>query len=76
MKKPSGTPWGSVLPLLMALVYGVSPIDLIPDIIPILGLFDDAIVVPILLILALVQYRKRQTAVKANQRGSLRIPGA
>jgi uncharacterized membrane protein YkvA (DUF1232 family) len=42
----------------MALVYGASPLDLIPDLIPILGLVDDAVVVPMLLVLAFFQYRK------------------
>lgn len=33
------------MPLLFALFYGASPIDLIPDIIPILGWTDDVVVV-------------------------------
>ena len=54
----SATPWGAIFSLFMALVYGASPLDLIPDLIPILGLVDDAVVVPMLLILAFFQYRK------------------
>ncbi len=42
---PTGTNWGAILPLLFALFYGASPIDLIPDIIPILGWTDDVVVV-------------------------------
>ncbi len=42
----------------MAMVYGVSPIDLIPDILPLIGLVDDALIIPMLLILALVNHRR------------------
>ncbi len=44
--------------LFMALLYGVSPIDLIPDIIPLVGWLDDAAIVPVLLALAFFQYRR------------------
>ena len=46
--------------MFMALFYGASPIDLIPDLIPLLGFVDDAVIVPILLILALFQYKRSQ----------------
>jgi len=47
-----------VFSLFMALLYGVSPIDLIPDVIPLVGWLDDAAVVPVFLALAFFQYRR------------------
>jgi uncharacterized membrane protein YkvA (DUF1232 family) len=58
----SKTPWGAVISLFAALLYGASPIDLIPDFIPLIGWIDDAVIVPILLVLAFVQWRKVKRA--------------
>jgi len=38
--------WGAKLIIGLTLAYACSPIDLIPDFIPILGLLDDLIIVP------------------------------
>ena len=35
-------PW---IPLILALIYTISPIDLVPDFIPIVGWFEDALLV-------------------------------
>lgn len=38
-------PWGTITAIIAALIYVLSPIDLIPDFVPILGYVDDAAVV-------------------------------
>lgn len=47
------------LPLVFALLYGVSPIDAIPDAIPIMGVMDDLGVGGVALMLALWWWRQR-----------------
>lgn len=41
------TPWAAKTIAAIVVAYAVSPIDLIPDFIPVLGLLDDIILVPI-----------------------------
>ncbi len=51
-----GRPWGTIVSLLTALIYGASPIDIIPDLIPLLGWSDDVAVVATLVTYAGVAY--------------------
>ena len=44
--KDGKLPWKAKVVLILTLVYAVSPIDLIPDFIPVLGQLDDLIIVP------------------------------
>lgn len=44
-KEYTDIPIGSIIAIASALLYFVSPIDIIPDSIPVLGYFDDAAVV-------------------------------
>ena len=43
------TPGYAKLPALLSLLYLVSPVDFIPDFIPLFGYLDDLVVVPLLL---------------------------
>ena len=38
-------PWLTIAAIVFALLYVLSPIDLIPDFIPVIGLVDDALVI-------------------------------
>lgn len=46
------TPWFTRLIALLVAAYALSPIDLIPDFIPVLGLLDDLLIVPLGIALA------------------------
>ena len=46
------TPWVTRVLLGAALAYAVSPIDLIPDWLPVVGHLDDIVIVPLLIWLA------------------------
>jgi uncharacterized membrane protein YkvA (DUF1232 family) len=41
------TPWYAKLLAASVVAYAVSPIDLIPDFIPVLGILDDLVIVPL-----------------------------
>lgn len=47
------TPWPAKVVGGLAVVYALSPVDLVPDFIPVLGLLDDLIILPALIALAL-----------------------
>lgn len=53
-------PWKALLPVLGSILYGVSPIDLIPDLIPLLGWSDDAALGILALVWAVRIIRKRR----------------
>ena len=46
------TPWYAKLLAVIIVAYALSPIDLIPDFIPVLGYLDDVVLIPLGLVLA------------------------
>ncbi len=48
-----GTPWYAKVFTLLIVAYAFSPIDLIPDFIPLLGYLDDLVIIPLGVTLAL-----------------------
>jgi uncharacterized membrane protein YkvA (DUF1232 family) len=48
-----GTPWHARLVIAGVVAYAFSPIDLIPDFVPVLGYLDDLILVPLGIALAI-----------------------
>ena len=65
--KDKKTPWYANLFAVLTVAYALSPIDFIPDFIPILGYLDDLIILPLLVALTtkfipkevFVEYRKQ-----------------
>ena len=47
--KEKGTPWYAKMIAAVVVIYALSPIDLIPDFIPVLGYLDDVIILPALI---------------------------
>ncbi|QNX88415.1 YkvA family protein [Acinetobacter seifertii] len=62
-------PWLPKVIAVMAVAYAFSPIDLIPDFIPILGFVDDAIILPILIWLVL-RFTPEQVIFDAEQQAN------
>ncbi len=68
LKHPKLPFWAKVF-CFVAVAYALSPIDLIPDVIPVLGYLDDLMIIPALVWLALkltptdVLYQAREQAV-------------
>ncbi len=52
MARDSRTPRAPKILLWAAVIYAISPIGLVPDVIPVLGYLDDVIIVPVLVIIA------------------------
>ncbi len=76
------TPWYAKALALGIAAYALSPIDLIPDFIPVLGYLDDAILLPLAIMLAVrlvppdVMAEHRAAAIRAEGRPTSRVGAA
>ena len=68
------TPWAARLLALAIAAYALSPIDLIPDFIPVLGLLDEAVLLPLAMLVVirlippplLAEFRSAAAAAEAR----------
>lgn len=63
-------PWWVIASVVFALLYVLNPIDLIPDIIPVLGLTDDAAVLALCLAMTEKDIHKYQNWKNRNAQGA------
>jgi uncharacterized membrane protein YkvA (DUF1232 family) len=76
------TPWYAKALAIFVAAYALSPIDLIPDFVPVLGYLDDAILLPVgiwlvvRLIPAHVMAEHRELAAAANDKPVSRAAGS
>jgi uncharacterized membrane protein YkvA (DUF1232 family) len=73
--KDPGTPWYARAWAAVVVAYALSPIDLIPDFIPVIGLLDDLVLVPLGVALAL-RMIPRQVWQRSLARARERRPAA
>jgi len=77
-----GTPWYTKLFIAAVAAYAFSPIDLIPDFVPVLGYLDDLVLVPLGIALAIkmvppsVLMECRMRAQEVSESGKLVCPAA
>lgn len=68
-----GTPWYVKALAAVIIAYAISPIDLIPDFIPVLGFLDDIILLP-LGIYAVFKLIPKDILAECNNKAEKRIP--
>jgi uncharacterized membrane protein YkvA (DUF1232 family) len=77
-----GTPWAARILAIGVAAYALSPIDLIPDFIPVLGYLDDLLLIPMALLLVIrltppaVLAECRERAESMLERPHSRVAGA
>ena len=68
--KDKSTPWYAKLFAALTVAYALSPIDLIPDFIPLLGYLDDLIIFPLLVALT-IKFIPKDTFEKHREHAQL-----
>jgi uncharacterized membrane protein YkvA (DUF1232 family) len=67
------TPWVAKGVVLLVVAYALSPIDLIPDFVPVLGYLDDLIIVPAGIALALTLIPRQVMEQAREQAGTCHL---
>lgn len=69
------TPWCAKAIVVLTLAYIISPIDLIPDFIPVIGLLDEVILIPLAykLVMKLIPDEVKADVVLANNNGPIHV---
>ncbi|WP_261664880.1 YkvA family protein [Deinococcus sp. Marseille-Q6407] len=77
------TPWYARIWAALVLAYALSPLDLIPDFIPVLGLLDDAVLLPLgiwvavrLIPPAVMAAARQEALTREGERLPVSLPGA
>lgn len=66
-------PWHVKLLIIFTLGYAFSPIDLIPDFIPVIGLLDDLLILPLLIYL-IIRLTPKKTMDYCRKEAEIRPP--
>jgi uncharacterized membrane protein YkvA (DUF1232 family) len=74
VSRDPATPWYAKLLAAVVVAYALSPIDLIPDFVPVLGYLDDVLLVPFGLWLA-VRLVPADVMMRARERAALAADG-
>jgi uncharacterized membrane protein YkvA (DUF1232 family) len=75
-------PWYAKLTAACVAAYALSPIDLIPDFVPVLGYLDDVVIVPLGIVLAVqmipreIMAEHRASAALAQERPTSKVAAA
>lgn len=65
-------PWQAIASIVFALTYGASPVDVIPDVLPLLGWIDDGIVGGLMLTIAVFSFIRHNRARRQYARVQVR----
>lgn len=67
-------PWYAKLLIVITVAYAFSPVDLIPDFIPVIGLLDDLIILPLFMYLAVKMIPKETMDYCRREAESRQLP--
>ena len=61
---PRNRSWTALIPLLTAVLYGASPVDLIPDILLLVGWVDDGVIGTVMSLMSLWLFIRNRRATR------------